>query len=58
MLIHQLKIEIKQNKLDEFAKSMHSFLPKICNQNGPLEGYIKKTWILNDFELVKKAGLS
>ena len=37
MLIYQLKIEIKQNKLDEFVKSMHSFLPKICSQKGCLD---------------------
>ena len=37
MLIYQLKIEIKQNKLDEFSNSMHSFLPKICSQKGCLD---------------------
>ena len=37
VLIYQLKIEIKQNKLDEFAKSMHSFLPNICSQKGCLD---------------------
>ena len=37
MLIYQLKIEIKQNKLDEFAKSMHSFFSKICSQKGCLD---------------------
>ena len=37
MLIYQLKIGIKQNKLDEFVKSMHSFLPKICSQKGCLD---------------------
>jgi quinol monooxygenase YgiN len=37
MLIYQLKIQIKQNKLDEFAISLHSFLPKICSQKGCLD---------------------
>ncbi|CAB1084482.1 hypothetical protein D3OALGA1CA_5921 [Olavius algarvensis associated proteobacterium Delta 3] len=37
MLIYQLKIGIKQNKLDEFVKSMHSFLPTICSQKGCLD---------------------
>ena len=37
MFIYQLKIQIKQNKLDEFAISLHSFLPKICSQKGCLD---------------------
>ena len=36
MLLCRLKIGIKQYKLDEFHKSMHSLLPKIKSQEGCL----------------------
>ena len=36
MLLCRLKIVIKQYKLDEFHKSLHSLLPKIKSQKGCL----------------------
>ena len=37
MITYQIKIVLKPYKLDEFVKSMRSFLPKICRQKGCLD---------------------
>jgi quinol monooxygenase YgiN len=38
LLFYQIKIVIKQNKTDEFVKSMRSFARRICKEKGCL-GY-------------------